>query len=121
VAEPAKIAAACALILDASFNHCGRGFWAFLTLRERARSPPYVIGSTRSTGPLNHYGGGGGGGGVRLLQKDGSCVGYHCWWNDLGPPSFNRPTPAVRPIPAGGARHWIAAGVDGFWRLDVPE
>jgi len=79
---------------------------------------PYVDWFHVEHWPLNPYGGGGGGGGG-AAAKDGSC-GYHCWWNDPALPSFNHANPAVRAYLLAVARHWIAAGVDG-WRLDVPD
>ncbi|MCT0204229.1 glycoside hydrolase family 13 protein [Synechococcus sp. CS-602] len=106
------------LILDGVFNHCGRGFWAFHHLLENGPLSPYVDWFHVEHWPLNPYGGGGGGGGG-AAAKDGSC-GYHCWWNDPALPSFNHANPAVRAYLLAVARHWIAAGVDG-WRLDVPD
>ena len=94
------------LILDGVFNHCGRGFWAFHHLLENGPLSPYVDWFHVEHWPLNPYG-------------HGAC-GYHCWWNDPALPSFNHANPAVRAYLLAVARHWIAAGVDG-WRLDVPD
>ena len=96
------------LILDGVFNHCGRGFWAFHHLLENGERSPYRDWFYIDQWPLQPY------------PRQGENCGYHCWWNDPALPKFRHDHPPVREYLLGVARHWIAAGIDG-WRLDVPD
>ncbi|MGL6134101.1 MAG: glycoside hydrolase family 13 protein [Prochlorococcaceae cyanobacterium] len=96
------------LILDGVFNHCGRGFWAFHHLLENGASSPYRHWFHVERWPLNPF------------PAPGEACGYHCWWNDPALPRFNHSHPGVRRYLLAVARHWLAAGIDG-WRLDVAD
>ncbi|MCP9926683.1 glycoside hydrolase family 13 protein [Cyanobium sp. CH-040] len=96
------------LILDGVFNHCGRGFWAFHHLLENGEASPYRHWFHVERWPLNPY------------PAPGESCGYHCWWNDPALPRFNHAHPGVRRYLLAVARHWLAAGIDG-WRLDVAD
>lgn len=96
------------LILDGVFNHCGRGFWAFQHLLENGEASPYRSWFHVQAWPLRPYPGA------------GEHCNYHCWWNDPALPKFNHGDPAVRHHLLTVARHWLAAGIDG-WRLDVAD
>lgn len=96
------------LILDAVFNHCGRGFWAFHHLLENADQSPYRDWFHVHGWPLNPY-----------PVGDQQC-GYSCWWNDPALPKFNHDNPGVREYLLRVGRYWLEQGIDG-WRLDVPD
>jgi neopullulanase len=96
------------LILDGVFNHCGRGFWAFHHLLENGEASPYRHWFHVERWPLNPF------------PEPGEDCGYHCWWNDPALPRFNHAHPGVRRYLLAVARHWLAAGIDG-WRLDVAD
>lgn len=96
------------LILDGVFNHCGRGFWAFHHLLENGEASPYRHWFHVEQWPLKPFPG------------PGEACGYHCWWNDPALPRFNHADPGVRRYLLAVARHWLAAGIDG-WRLDVAD
>ncbi|MEX1323182.1 MAG: glycoside hydrolase family 13 protein [Synechococcaceae cyanobacterium] len=96
------------LILDGVFNHCGRGFWGFHHLLENGEASPYRDWFHVERWPLKPY------------PESGENCGYHCWWNDPALPRFNHAHPGVRRYLLAVARHWLAAGIDG-WRLDVAD
>lgn len=95
------------LVLDGVFNHCGRGFYAFIDLLENGRESAYVDWFHVHRFPLDAY------------SSDKS-HNYQAWWGIKSLPKFNTGNPKVRDYILGVARHWIEMGADG-WRLDVPN
>ncbi|RME90877.1 MAG: DUF3459 domain-containing protein [Anaerolineae bacterium] len=95
------------LILDGVFNHCGRGFFAFVDVLENEVHSPYKDWFHIRRFPLDAYG-------------EGEAQNYAAWWNFKSLPKFNTDNPAVRRYLLDVARHWIEQGIDG-WRLDVPN
>jgi len=95
------------VILDGVFNHCGRGFFAFMDVMESGENSPYKDWFHIHQFPLNAYG-------------SGDSPNYECWWNNRSLPKLNTDTPAVRKYLLDVARYWIEQGADG-WRLDVPN
>lgn len=95
------------IILDGVFNHCGRGFFAFVDLLENGEHSPYLDWFHVKKFPLDAYG-------------HGEAENYLAWWKFKSLPKFNTSTPAVREYLLKVARHWIEQGADG-WRLDVPN
>jgi len=95
------------IILDAVFNHCGRGFFAFHDIIENGPHSPYLNWFHISKFPIHPYEG-------RYPAN------YKTWWDFRELPKFNTDTPAVRQYLLDVARYWIELGVDG-WRLDVPN
>jgi glycosidase len=90
------------LILDAVFNHCGDGFWAFEDVIQRGAASPYadwfsVASYPATTTPPSYQ----------------TCGGAAFL------PKLNHANPAVREYLLGVARYWLEQGADG-WRLDVP-
>lgn len=91
------------VVLDAVFNHCGDGFWAFQDLLERGAGSAYrdwflPVRFPVTQDPLSYQTCGG----VGLLPK------------------LNLANPQVRDYLLGVSRYWLEeAGIDG-WRLDVP-
>ncbi len=90
------------LILDAVFNHCGDGFWAFQDVIAHGAASPYAdwfcIGSFPITVNPPSY------------QTCGGAAFL---------PKLNHANPAVREYLLGVARYWLEQAADG-WRLDVP-
>lgn len=95
------------LILDGVFNHCGRGFFAFVDLLENGRDSPYLDWFHVLRFPLEAY-------------AKGETRNYQAWWGIKSLPKFNTANPKVREYIYGVARYWIERGADG-WRLDVPN
>jgi len=95
------------VILDGVFNHCGRGFFAFVDLLENQENSPYRDWFHVLHYPVQAYG-------------DGESRDYLAWWNIRSLPKFNTSNPAVRKFLFDVARYWIEMGADG-WRLDVPN
>jgi glycosidase len=95
------------VILDGVFNHCGRGFFAFVDLLENGENSAYKDWFHVNRFPVDAYG-------------PGDPVNYFGWWNNKSLPKFNTDTPAVRKYLLDVARYWIEQGADG-WRLDVPN
>ncbi len=95
------------LILDAVFNHCGRGFFAFHDIVENGPHSPYVDWFHIAKFPIHPYEG-------RYPAN------YRTWWDFRELPKFNTDNPAVRKYLLDVARYWIEQGADG-WRLDVPN
>ncbi len=95
------------LILDGVFNHCGRGFFAFVDVLENGRDSPYLDWFHVHRFPLEAY-------------AAGKTRNYQAWWGIKSLPKFNTANPKVREYIFGVARHWIEKGADG-WRLDVPN
>jgi glycosidase len=95
------------LILDAVFNHCGRGFFAFHDIIENGSNSPYLNWFHVSRFPIHPY-------------ESRYPANYKTWWDFRELPKFNTDNPAVRQYLLGVARYWIEQGADG-WRLDVPN
>ena len=95
------------LILDAVFNHCGRGFFAFHDIVENGPHSPYVDWFHILKFPIHPYEG-------RFPAN------YRTWWDFRELPKFNTDNQAVRSYLLDVARYWIEQGADG-WRLDVPN
>ena len=122
------------VILDAVFNHAGRGFWPFHHVMESGGASPYrgwfhinpeflAAGRTLDAYPTREL--------PRLdhaespwLTRDGSWsfreLGYKAWWDLPALPKLNTDNPEVREYLMGIAERWIRFGADG-WRLDVPD
>ncbi len=90
------------LILDAVFNHCGDGFWAFEDVLSRGAVSPYADWFLVDSWPL-----------VKEPPSYQTCGGAAFL------PKLNHANPAVRDYLLSIARYWLAQGADG-WRLDVP-
>ena len=95
------------IILDGVFNHCGRGFFAFVDLLENQENSPYRNWFHPKRFPLDAY-------------TPGEAKNYLAWWDIKSLPKFNTDEPAVRRFLLSVARYWIEQGADG-WRLDVPN
>jgi cyclomaltodextrinase / maltogenic alpha-amylase / neopullulanase len=95
------------VILDGVFNHCGRGFFAFLDVMENGEHSPYKDWFHVRRFPVDAYGG-------------GDPQNYTGWWNHKSLPKFNTSNAEVRKYILSVARYWIEQGADG-WRLDVPN
>ena len=95
------------VLLDGVFNHCGRGFFAFLDVLENQEYSAYKDWFHIKAFPLDACG-------------EGQAVNYAAWWSFKSLPKFNTENPAVRSYLLDVARYWIEQGADG-WRLDVPN
>jgi glycosidase len=95
------------IILDGVFNHCGRGFFAFVDVLENQQHSPYLDWFHIKQFPLEAY-------------KPGDARNYLGWYKLKSLPKFNTNNPQVREYIFNVARHWIDQGIDG-WRLDVPN
>jgi glycosidase len=95
------------IILDGVFNHCGRGFFAFVDVLENGGNSAYKDWFHIKHFPLDAYG-------------DGEVRNYMGWWNHKGLPKLNTDNSEVRKYIFDVARYWIEQGADG-WRLDVPN
>jgi len=95
------------VILDGVFNHCGRGFFAFVDLLENQQYSAYRDWYHVKQFPVEAY--------SASEAKD-----YQAWWSINSLPKFNTSNPQVRRYLLDVAEYWIAQGADG-WRLDVPN
>jgi cyclomaltodextrinase / maltogenic alpha-amylase / neopullulanase len=95
------------VILDGVFNHCGRGFYAFVDLMENQEHSPYRDWFHIKNYPIHAYG-------------KGEAQDYLAWWGFRSLPKFNTGNPQTRKYLLEVARFWIDQGADG-WRLDVPN
>lgn len=95
------------IILDGVFNHCGRGFFAFVDAMENGEHSAYKDWFYIKRFPLDAYSG-------------GDSQTYLNWWNHKSLPKLNSGNPQVRQYIFSVARYWIEQGADG-WRLDVPN
>jgi len=91
------------IVLDAVFNHCGEGHWAFRHVRAHGAESPYVDwfridGYPVVRDPVPNY---------------ATCM--DCKYL----PQFNHDNEEVREYLFGVAEYWTRLGIDG-WRLDVP-
>ena len=95
------------IILDGVFNHCGRGFFAFVDVLENGDRSAYKDWFHIKQLPLDAYSG-------------GDPQNYIGWWNHKSLPKLNTGNPKVREYIFSVARYWLEQGADG-WRLDVPN
>ena len=91
------------VILDAVFNHCGDGFWAFQDVMEKGPNSPYCDWFFLNDFPI-----------------DQNPPNYQTCGGAGFLPKLNIANPAVRQHLLDVAVYWIKeTGIDG-WRLDVP-
>lgn len=91
------------VVLDAVFNHCGEGHWAFRHVYAHGAESPYADWFTVDELPI-----------VRDPEPNyATCMG--CKYL----PQLNHANPEVREHLLEVARFWAEKGIDG-WRLDVP-
>jgi glycosidase len=90
------------LILDAVFNHCGDGFWAFEDVRQQGAGSPYKDWFFIDSYPLTS-----------------DPPSYQTCGGAAFLPKLNTQNPATREYLLHVARYWLEQGADG-WRLDVP-
>jgi cyclomaltodextrinase len=91
------------IILDAVFNHCGDGFWAFEDLKERGASSNYAPWFIVDSYPIH--------------QNPPNYQTYGVTWYL---PKLDTGNPEVREYLLKVATYWMeACDIDG-WRLDVP-
>ncbi len=95
------------VILDGVFNHCSRGFFAFIDILENQADSGYKDWFHVKRFPVDAY-------------SPGDAVSYDAWWKYKSLPKFNISNPEVRKYILKVARYWIEQGIDG-WRLDVPN
>ncbi|MCO5198140.1 MAG: glycoside hydrolase family 13 protein [Anaerolineae bacterium] len=95
------------VILDAVFNHAGRGFFQFNHLLECGRESPYLNWFHIYGWPVNAY-------------NEHEPPNYAAWWGMHALPKFNTDTQAVRDYLWNVGTYWLEQGIDG-WRLDVPN
>jgi glycosidase len=90
------------LILDAVFNHCGDGFWAFEDVVQHGALSRYADWFSVNSYPI-----------TMTPPSYQTCGGAAFL------PKLNHADPAVRDYLLKVARYWLEQGADG-WRLDVP-
>jgi cyclomaltodextrinase len=90
------------LVLDAVFNHCGDGFWAFEDVCRQGAASPYKDWFIVDSYPLTT-----------------DPPSYQTCGDAAFLPKLNTQNPAVREYLLHVARYWLEQGADG-WRLDVP-
>ena len=95
------------VILDGVFNHCSRGFFAFVDVLENEEHSGYQDWFHIRRFPVEAYIG-------------GKAENYLGWWEHKSLPKFNTNNPETRRYLLNVARYWIEQGADG-WRLDVPN
>lgn len=95
------------VILDAVFNHTGRGFFPFHDLLENGLHSPWRDWFHVREFPINAY-------------DPAEEPSYEAWWGLHPLPKLNSDNPAVRDYLMGVAERWTRESIDG-WRLDVPN
>ncbi len=90
------------LVLDAVFNHCGDGFWAFEDVVRHGADSAYADWFDIASFPVT-----------------AEPVSYQTCGGAAFLPKLNHTSPAVREHLLKVARYWLEQGADG-WRLDVP-
>ncbi|MCR6711404.1 MAG: glycoside hydrolase family 13 protein [Demequina sp.] len=91
------------VVLDAVFNHCGEGHWAFRHLHAHREDSPYRDWFTYDSLPLTR----------EPEANYATCEG--CKYL----PKLNHANQQVRDYLIDVGRHWLGEGIDG-WRLDMP-
>ena len=90
------------VVLDAVFNHCGDGFWAFQDVVQHGAASDYADWFI-----------------VRSYPIASNPASYQTCGGAAFLPKLNHANPAVRDYLLTVARYWLDQGADG-WRLDVP-
>ncbi len=91
------------IVLDAVFNHCGDGFWAFEDVRKKGASSKYASWFFIDDYPI-----------IQDPPNYQTCGGV--WYM----PKLNTSNPEVREYLIKAATYWMeSCDIDG-WRLDVP-
>jgi len=90
------------VVLDAVFNHCGDGFWAFQDVVRHGAASDYADWFIVQSYPISD-----------------SPPSYQTCGGAAFLPKLNHANPAVRDYLLQVARYWLGQGADG-WRLDVP-
>jgi len=91
------------VVLDAVFNHSGKGFAPFRDVLEKGRESAYWDWFLMRDDPA----------------ADGSVPPYHCFAFEAHMPKLNTTNPEVREYLLGVAQYWVKeCDIDG-WRLDV--
>lgn len=90
------------LVLDAVFNHCGDGFWAFQDLIEQGERSPYCDWFSVDSFP------------IRMNPPSYQTCGGAPFL-----PKLNTENPDVQAYLLNVAEQWMYEGING-WRLDVP-
>jgi glycosidase len=98
----ALVSADVRLILDAVFNHCGDGFWAFRDLIEKGNDSRYRDWFFVDSFPIRFD--------PPSFQTCGGAPFL---------PKLNTENPEVQAYLLEVTQHWLQQGIDG-WRLDVP-
>jgi cyclomaltodextrinase len=123
------------VVLDAVFNHSGRGFWPFHHVVENGLGSPYLewffvdraaLAAGHSLRPYPSAA-------ERHELEDAASaegrqrgdsslqhLGYRAWWDLPALPKLNTDNPQLREHLLSAAEHWLRFGIDG-WRLDVAE
>ena len=96
------------VILDAVFNHVGRGFYQFNHILENGNKSPYIDWFIIYDWPLRPY----------RNTKD-KPINYEAWWGYPELPKLNMHNLAVREYIFDVVNFWMDYGIDG-WRIDVP-
>lgn len=91
------------VVLDAVFNHCGEGHWAFRDVVEKESHSRYVNWFSVEGFPVQSH----------PEPNYRTCSG--CYYL----PKWNAYNPEVKSYLFAVAEHWLKEGIDG-WRLDVP-
>jgi neopullulanase len=124
------------VVLDAVFNHSGRGFWPFHHVLEAGAGSPYrewfyldeqvlagaaPVRAYPSAAEIEALAAAQEGEAARVPGAASRAVlGYEAWWDLPALPKLNVGHPPMREHLMQAAEHWTRRGIDG-WRLDVPE
>jgi len=95
------------IVIDGVFNHCGRGFFAFIDVLENGEHSSYKDWFHINKYPVDAF-------------SPGDATDYQGWWNYKSLPKFNTNNAQVRKYIFDIAKYWLEQGADG-WRLDVPS
>lgn len=95
-------AAGVRLLLDAVFNHCGDGFWAFRDVIEKGKESPYYDWFKVASLPIAF-----------------DPPSYQTCGGAPFLPKLNTDNPSVCQHLLEVTEYWLREGIDG-WRLDVP-
>ena len=121
------------VVLDAVFNHSGRGFWPFHHVLEAGAQSPYREwfhldeGVLAGAASVRAYPSAAEMQALAAARRDQgpsaasrAVLGYEAWWDLPALPKLNVGHPPMREHLMQAAEHWTRRGIDG-WRLDVPE
>lgn len=90
------------LVMDAVFNHCGDGFWAFEDVKRQGVASAYCDWFSINAWPLDY-----------------ATPSYQTCGGAAFLPKLNTANPDVKAYLLKVAEYWLNEGADG-WRLDVP-